>query len=414
MNPYGSYTIFKDAIQAVNGTEVWQSPTSGWPDGYHNGSQGHTYINCAKTINGYRSPNYSQLMRKFQDASTPYARWDIRFNNIFTSSRGLLSEAWIDNPGDPNMHTWAYTGYTGVPALITSMPSRPIPDDIALKRLKRKLSQDTKQFRTLIPLAEVNETRRLVRSTAEATTGVLKKLIEIKHGRLKGMFSRASKAWLQFSFAISPTISDLQDAANSVVAYLLRQDGAISHYGGAEDVWIDYSGTAGSVSGATGVVWDYPKQTNNHIYRVRYTAGVLYDIRSSNNYGLDDQFGLSFGQLVPVLWELIPYSWVVDYFTTTGAFLDDAFTSNAGTTFYCTKTQRHWCTSSVRFTSRWNGGSTPHRFFSETKDVDCSCHYMRRAVLAQLPHRALRVKSIDEVGTMAVTKVLNLASVLLR
>jgi hypothetical protein len=285
-------------------------------------------------------------------------------------------------------------------------------DDIALKRLKQRLANDQGAFKALVPLAELRETYGLLGSVIDATTGLAKSLVELKHGNVRNVVSAASKAWLTFSFGVSPTVSDLNSAYESINSYIARADICQRYKGKAETFWLSTNSNLSETSACEGMNWKNVMRRYENDYHVQYTAGVRMNLRSSNNYGIGSHFGLNFGEIIPTAWELIPFSWIVDYFTTTGDFLSDTFTSGAGNTIYCCK--------SVKFEERaseiWNPiviSSTYEQTGGVSQVLKASSFLFQRSTLAALPHRSFRFKTQSEIAANSVNRLLNLTSLLL-
>lgn len=280
---------------------------------------------------------------------------------------------------------------------------------IALMRLKRKLQNQTKQVNAVVPLVELREFRGLIRGTAELAEGLVMRLLAIKARGRKTARRDASKAWLTFSFGISPMISDTKAVAESIAAYITRRDRTVKLTGTASKDWFA-SVAPTQRTGLFKANLEY-RATVQHSLSYRYTAGFDLNLKSANNYGIDSQLGLEFGALLPTLWELTPYSWLVDYFTTVGPFLEDTFTSDVSQTRYVVRNRRYSCKVKMNGTfipvdntrilsSRFRGGDYTYFSFSRTP-------------LSALPTTPLRIKSFDEVGNNAVNRLLNLTSLLL-
>lgn len=350
---------------------------------------------------GFNDPDFRVTIARGGDAGHPYTR----------SENSILIPALYTQILDNNLHKPVddVTYFRGLCDAITTIPPQDAVDDIALKRLKSKLASEVGDFKALVPLAELNETRSLIRTTAAVTTDVLEALIDIKRLKPRAAAAAASRAWLQFSFAISPTISDLHSAVSSVQSYIDRKNRTLRLYGQAENNWKSRKDSLRIQACGAGN-WKSSFVEYEHAYKVRYKFGFNLQMKAANNYGLDDHFGLSFGNLPSVGWELIPFSWVADYFGTVGAFLEDAFTSPPGITLYGCKTRKYTVKQSSDVFLE-----TPHKILmgGERQSISAKTFLMNRQILASLPHRALRFKTSDEIGTNSVNRVLNLASILL-
>jgi len=292
-----------------------------------------------------------------------------------------------------------------------TMNGNQVPDtsvqDIALKRIKAKISNDLKQFKSLVPLAELKETRGLLKQVVNATSGVLGSLLEIKRNPKRGL-KAAADAWLTFSFGVSPTISDINGAVNSIGSYLNREDLAIRHYGYANSHKSNVYHTTNAGGPTNGGIWSKSGRVDFD-FRSSYSAGFRIPMKSNNQYGVDDHFGLSFGQLPSTLWELVPYSWVIDYFTTMGSFLEDNFETSP-VPFYACRSDK----TTVSFVSQiidWTYSGKKSWTASPSK-----AKYVRftRTPLSLLPSRTLRFKTADEIGVNGLKRMLNLGSLLVR
>jgi len=285
-------------------------------------------------------------------------------------------------------------------------------DDIALKRLKRKIQTDEGQFSSLVPLAEIKETRQLIGQVVNATTEVVKSLIEIKRGKYKDVLKAASDAWLTFSFGVSPTLSDINSALNSIDSYLSREVRFTRYSGSAEKTTDTITCPTNYGPAYAGYLFEIEQHQRVKI-KYKYTAGIRVDLKSVNNYGIDEHFGLSFGELPSVAWELTPFSWIVDYFTTTGDFLSDAFWAPQGNTIYVTRSISNEFMLDSRI-KRWTCPATYNPSFEINEPLRVQGVGYDRQSIGQLPHRAWRLKSIDEIATNSVNRLLNLTALLVR
>jgi hypothetical protein len=289
--------------------------------------------------------------------------------------------------------------------------------DLALARLKNRLNGDLNQVKLLVPLAELREMRGMIHASANMATDLVKSLLEIKRTKGKSAVKYAADAWLNFSFGVRPFVSDVQNACESISSYLLRQRFTRVVHGSATKTWL-----AKEKASATPLFGfnTYNLFEGVHSLSYRYVAGIDFSFLTSNNYGISDQFGFEFASLPASAWELVPYSWLVDYFTTVGAYLDDTFVVPPGSTIYCVLNKRYTLKGESRvsissitpdpgqnalisyFGPSYGNATRPmldYSTFSRTK-------------LSSLPRRQLRFKTADEIGKNAVNRLLNLTSLL--
>lgn len=284
-------------------------------------------------------------------------------------------------------------------------------DDAANARLKRKLSDKIGNMNALLPLIESRELRKTIRGAAELTEDLLKTLITIKRTKGRSAFQWASKAWLTWSFGISPLVSDTQNLVTSIGDYLSRQDAATrltGTFGG--DQKRGYTTLTDTASSAVKV-----RTQVDVIDRIsyRYIAGYDLNIKSANDYSMAEHLGFKPQSLISTGWELMAFSWVIDYFTTAGAYLEDLWTSNPSKNIYLCRA--HKCTSVYSIRSEFVGVNAgygiPTPIYNTPALQTFDFYGFQRTLPTSLPNRILRFKTFDEIGVNSVNRVLNLASV---
>jgi hypothetical protein len=205
-------------------------------------------------------------------------------------------------------------------------------------------------------------------------------------------------------------MSDAKDLSNSIWTYLTSGDKMDRVQGTASKTWVT-SSNGDAVTGGVNCPVRYALDLEAYL-SYRFIGGWKFNLRSSNDYSALAHFGVTPAALVPALWETTAFSWIVDYFTTVGDFLEDQFIGHAGSPVYVIENRkslvRATCETSHYTTDPWTtilednpGGSSIVRWDFE------------RTPYSGLPSRILRWKTMDEVGLNGVTKLLNLTAVLL-
>lgn len=282
--------------------------------------------------------------------------------------------------------------------------------DQALTRLKRKLSKRVGSVDALAPAVELRELRGLFSQATEMTTKMVKTLVDIKRTKGKSAIKFASKAWLAYGFGVRPLIDDIAHVAAGIQDYFDRSDFVFKQAASAKRNWV----TAGNVRPMG--TWSsgpkpYGQSTYNYELSYRWYCGGHTDLLKANDYSVWKHLGFEGGKLLPAAWELLPYSWVTDYFTNVGDFLADMFWVEPGTMQYVGVTKRLRCTVQTSYwfdvaKSTWD---------ASPRNGSCTIVYQLFTRLPSsliLPHVGLRIKSIDEVGFAGVEKLLNLTAIL--
>jgi len=355
------------------------------------------------TKDGWRDSNWQQKIAAKQDATLAYNR------NFYHIRPHKAVVQWV--VGKTERSATRVDSMRTLP-LNYSFTEDAVTRDTALKIFKSKFSESYQDFQALIPLAEIKETRGLIRTTADITERLLLELIAIKRGRgnLKRISQLASDAWLQYSFAISPTIGDIEQLLTVIGDHLTRNDKTFNISKGFSKRWTASSKVRSYSGYLPDMYLDYTTETFYDL-GYRYTGGYNLNLSSGNDYHTYERFGLDFKQLPLVAWELIPFSWVWDYFTTMGQFLDDVFVAKPGQTVYLNLAKRYRITSIT--TGVFRPSATNVKIWHQSFEPEIlSYFYFDRTGLASLPHRSLRFKTGDEISANFVRKLLNLSSVL--
>jgi hypothetical protein len=206
-------------------------------------------------------------------------------------------------------------------------------------------------------------------------------------------------------------VDDTKNIVNAIDNFLNRGDVGIRDSALAKNEWKTYLPVV-TASHTAGCYYETRVQLH-HSLSYRWYCGGYTSVHSGNDYGIGEHLGFSARELIPTFWELVPYSWVVDYFTNVGQFLEDTFQVLPASIVYSGYTRRYECKISVyhnwlRQNNQWVLSSTPGG--AEVKRFE----FERVPLSTSLPHVGLRIKSIDEIGYFGVNKLLNLASVLIQ
>lgn len=347
---------------------------------------------------GTKNPNWRVTIAQGGDATSNYSRE--HFHAVPTTY-SVVSEG----------NNYISKGYgTRWGGLLKQENDTVAIDDIAIGRLKHKLQDKVGNVRLAPPLAESREIGRLVRQINGLGMDAFKALLAAKKTKGKSVAKQLSDIWLGFGFGVNPLLQDIKSSADSILHYVTRTDHRVVVTGAArQEHTSGYRAIDSSeyVAYGAAIMWHL---NAHHIQSVRYVAGVDLTVKSSANYSVANHLGLELGALPSALWELTAFSWVVDYFTTVGSYLDDVFYTLPGTVKYISK--------SYKYQSRTFGFpcAAPSDNFKITLNGSVSktiyTLFVRTKLAPTLPTRSLRIKSVDEIASHGLTKFLNLASVL--
>jgi hypothetical protein len=175
-------------------------------------------------------------------------------------------------------------------------------------------------FEGQVFLGELAETLHAIKRPLES----LRKSIDHYHRTLKrrrkGTSAHKEKAlagtWLEFQFGWKPLVSDAEDAIFALYKIAKHRNRFAMVRGSGKDVIQLQNDSIGDSLGSL-------RWTKTTIGRstvdVRY-FGVV-DLTMSNYEVVRSQLGFRLDRFVPTLWEVLPYSFLVDYFSNVGDML---------------------------------------------------------------------------------------------
>lgn len=369
---------------------------------------------------GSSNPLYKDQILKHVDATTGYTR-----------SQCIEAKPAVHRHSASRLYSNGSASSTQYSSWLSSVANDGddlVLKDRALSLIKRKLATSIGNVSSMAPMAELRELRGLIRGLAGTVSGKsivqyaaarasAEKRFPLTAGRnneaLLALQKKRRKfladAWLEVNFGLKPLMGDVADAAQAVAARLEGVQPTRRLTAFASKDWV----SGGKYTVVSDALFSRTIHSVNakHQLSYMYIAGVAPELISGNNYTVADQFGFAWKELPGVAWELTPYSWLIDYFANVGEYLSDTFECPPGYSRYLLCVKRYTCESQENpgFELYYPGAcsisgdsSTPgqFRYFS-----------LRREKIAALPHIGLHLKTSDEVGYNAVSKLLNLLSV---
>lgn len=354
---------------------------------------------------GYVNKDWRSREANGLDATSPYKRRVV-------TPRARLQRVTVNERWD--LVTTVSSGGTGRflydPYTYAFFGDRPDVRDRAIKRLNSKLQDSAGMMQLMPPLVELRELSDTFKFLRGSALNFLEALAHIKKTKGRSAVKFAAEAWLNWSFAISPTLSDIDDAVTSMNKYLEgHPSDQLKAEAGASFDWVSsdrfYQGFYG---GNIPVV-----ATTSHKIRYKAQAGVHCNLSSSVGREAQQHFGLGLDQFVPSLWELLPFSWLVDYFSTMGDFITDVFVANLFKVDYCTVTKKYTCLIQFQPSPPSGGYITSASITGGNSVIEVLD--LVRTTSTVIPPRELRFKLPNEIAKdteTGVKKILNLVSVL--
>lgn len=252
---------------------------------------------------------YSSVKETYASSGT-FMRW--KYNAQSCSSPVAFMEEWIDGPYSLK----AATGLTKqtptsvftqseIDALISVAATKAWSD---ANQHDANVLQDAAECRQLVKLLQSPKTTAAkIVGAAVKTRG--KSIAKAAGSVVKSTADLASDLWLQYQYGIRPLVSTLDGVLDAMARYRKR------HRWTARG---NVSLSRTKVTSGTAAYWVANfnwQRTDVHLVQVR--AGILLEeeVRLTNNLGIDASGMLS------LPWELIPFSFVADWFINVGSFI---------------------------------------------------------------------------------------------
>nr|UJQ85700.1 MAG: hypothetical protein 1 [Leviviridae sp.] len=314
---------------------------------------------------GVDNPKWRDQVKRGDCASTPlgvavdtmyFDRGYVDFKGITSYNRGLIGrneDEFTDRPSGWIPDTF---NFNTLEAEATSK---------AAIGFRQKIRQEQQAFSGMTFLAELRESIAMLRRPAAALRNALnayttqnlvnyKKLTGLGGTKLskrqrisaKKTFAQAlSGSWLEFSFGAQPLIADISVIAESALRLCKeRRIKRISYT--AQSSTSTHNSSYSTVAGLPWLIYydDY------HVFEssVRFLGGYLIDVEmtESSLQRVVNDAGFNLTDVIPTAWELVPWSFLIDYFTNIGDVLSATYVS-LDNLKWSQKTVRNSCTRYV-------------------------------------------------------------------
>lgn len=211
------------------------------------------------------------------------------------------------------------TGYYGeTPAWVKSDG-----DVMKLEVINRVFSKAYSSKATLIvTAAELHKTVGMVKTPFGQARNLLDQMTRRYRSLLKrgvDATSAASKAWLEYRMGWKPVLYDLSNIAKAVKIQLTKTD---FEYDRTYRSHIDQQWSGAGSKDSSG--WAFSKLGWTTAYSAKHSAGVIIreNLFEEQSRPWQQIFGVQLHDVAPAVWELMPYSFVVDRFLDVQTWLE--------------------------------------------------------------------------------------------
>lgn len=308
-----------------------------------------------RTRTGYGLPNWKQKIADHQSATTSLTG---TFDSVDIAGRinDLLSYNYDPVHGwGGDRQTQSIRGDVSVYEIAPNLTSDTTLDNSVDGKASNKYLSAARELVTRMDggtfLGELKQTLRMLRHPAEALSRSIdgyydalrkRKREEVRRRRRKGLpelpkdspnwewFHAIPALWLEHSFGWKPLLMDIEDAWDTL-ASLSEQEGVVHLSRAAQGLklrsHVTGSGQLYAGPGISRLRRDISNRTSVQT-TVRYRGDVIAQA-ATTFADKAARWGFSPSQFLPTAWELLPWSFLFDYFASIGGFIDASFTNTA-------------------------------------------------------------------------------------
>jgi hypothetical protein len=289
-------------------------------------------------------------------------------------------------------------------------------DNLAKTRFVQKLREVQTTFQGGVFLGELNETLRMLSSPAKSLRkglvsylGTLKKRRrQVKRVSPRKRLSAARRViadtYLEYAFGWRPLIHDIDDAMKTLAnsRFTSEEKWRPVNASGKDEVY----STSFSEVLSTGLISSIKVRVEEYAKKEVTYRGCVSVEHPSNSFGTHS--GNFLEDFVPTVWELIPYSFLVDYFTNIGDIISAAT--------YLRSHVRWMARTEVDFTSSEAKDTLVTPNSSTTLSIEAKCQrvqeFRSRKAFSRAPYTGSLVPSLEFTIPGFGTKWVNMGALL--
>jgi hypothetical protein len=288
--------------------------------------------------------NYHRIIKNGNNATTDLTGFKHGFSSkpYLTSGKSVLKPPSLYPAFGPSTYrSWRYiflngqhtfrkvSGILGIHKLMAPTDFVPGLFEDVRSRAKAEFSKHfvkkQRTFQSLVFGGELAQTLRLIRRPAIALRKGVQYYLDYKVKKLyKGKTTLRDKhriatdSWLEYSYGVRPLVADVDDGMKTLADLRERMHSKVPVSGYAIDMANAVPVSVG-YDGFSNVITSYGIREHKCAAYSKIYGGMYCPTFEDFYFS---RLGLSFNDVAPAIYELIPYSFLVDYFSNLGAVIN--------------------------------------------------------------------------------------------
>lgn len=351
-------------------------------------------------FNGFKNPRWRRQVRAGVQAGTSY---EVQAGKILSQSPGSanLREEGNDNSTYTKMSQRGCILANPIPAVLSGTYDSDA-DAIAKSKLFKHYDQERRLFDGATFIAELGDTIRMVKNPAFALrravdawsnrAALLNRGLYVTQRRHSATKHAVQKAlageWLEWQFGVAPLVNDIANGAKALEEFPFYRHRVLITGKGAVQKSVHNPGTRNERW------WKWTYETvENQEWSVRYLMSLDPSVTEKPR-SFSEAWGLKTRDFVPALWEWMPYSFLIDYFTNIGELIR-AYSNPIVGVKWTMKGVRRTSTKRVQTVKVERAGGTPSYYIMGSWSPYLgtgSSIYLNRVAIADPPKPSFRLK----------------------
>lgn len=330
-NPRRMYASYSKTSIRKNGSSVSGGDSS--------------YVTRNDTVTtGANFVNYKDRIKRGENATTSLSGTRFSFNpayfNFYADRINPPPPNYSGLPSDSYVHSYVAGFQTNAEpdasAAGVSVSRQTAANNQALSQFVQKAISARRSMQGGVFLGELRQTIAAVRNPAQSirrglddyVSALKKKRPSIRRTRPQNRRQTAqsivSDTWLEYSFGWAPLFGDVKSAAEALAKSRIEPDRPktkfVSAKGESTAGWSSWTSEGQYGASTAGQLIVNAEKSVKTSYAVKYYGKV----KISHPNSLQAQLGLLPEDFVPTMWELVPWSFLVDYFSNVGDIIQAA------------------------------------------------------------------------------------------